>query len=327
MVWLESNGWQDPSDNVVFAENSFSTQDSTEQWAAEDWVNKPYRTGFLSNARCTSLVDNHFFNLRDAVSIAGDQSLVQGNLIEDMGNDGIDIMASELVIRGNRIRNGRHSPAELLHPDGIQGWTLGGATNHNVTINSNSVINLNPAEDNALQGITIFDGHWDGLTVSNNLVINNHWHGISLFGVDNALVINNTVASARPEKYVNWIAIADAKDKTPSTHVIVRNNIAPQLTFDVMDVTFDYNIAQNKIVYRRGEDRIEAVTGTIGEHNVIDKNIFQTFIGYDPSRGKFDLTPNPTSPAAGAGTERSARQLDIQGRPRKPPIDIGAYAR
>ena len=136
-----------------------------------------------------------------------------------MGNDGVDMIASDVVIRGNLIRSGRHTPAEPLHPDGIQGWTSKGSTNRNVVVDSNKIINLNPAEDNYLQGISIFDGKWDGLTVTNNLVITNFWNGITLFGVANALVINNTVIATRPDKRPTWLSIAPAKDKTPSQHV------------------------------------------------------------------------------------------------------------
>src|SRR5208283_637782 len=103
------------------------------------------------------LVNNHFYNLRDAVSIGGDQSLIERDVIEDMGNDGIDMIASDVVIRGNLIRSGRHTPAEPLHPDGIQGWTSKWSTNRNVVVDSNKIINLNPAKDNYLQGISIFD--------------------------------------------------------------------------------------------------------------------------------------------------------------------------
>ena len=327
LVWLESHDWEGPSDNIVLANNTFSTQDSTEQWSPADWVNKPYRSGFSTNARCTSLLDNHFFNLRDAVAIAGDQSLIQGNLIEKMGNDGIDIMASDLTIRDNRIRDGRHTPADPLHPDGIQGWSIGGATNRNVVIDSNSIINLDPADDNVLQGISIFDGHWDGLTISNNLVINNAWHAISIWGVDNAVVVNNTVASAKPEKFVNWIMVNVSKDNSPSTYVIVRNNIAPQFNIESTDVTFDHNIAQKKIIYRSGNGRGEAASGVIGDRNVIDPVIFGTFVDFDISRGKLDLRPGLTSAAARAGSDEAAPLVDIERRPRNPPIDIGAYAR
>ena len=81
---------------------------------------------------------------------------------------------------------GATPPPKPCTPTHIQGWSIGEATNRNVVIDSNSIINLNPADDNILQGISIFDGHWDGLTISNNLVINDAWHAISLWGVENA---------------------------------------------------------------------------------------------------------------------------------------------
>ena len=117
-------------------------------------------------------------------------------------------------------------------------------TNRNVVINSNWVVNLNPAADNYLQGITIFDGKWDGLKVSNNLVVTNTWHGISLYGVNNALVVNNTVIATKSEKFPTWLTVRSAKDKEPSQHVVVRNNIATQVSVEGTDVTVDHNIAR-----------------------------------------------------------------------------------
>ena len=134
LVGLVSHGWLGPSSDIVFIDDLFSTEDNTAGWSPQDWVEKPYATGLATGARCATIVNNHFFNLRDAISVSGDQSLIEGNLIEDIGNDGIDLMASDLLIRGNRIRNGRHSPAEPLHADGIQGWTIRGATNRNIVI-------------------------------------------------------------------------------------------------------------------------------------------------------------------------------------------------
>ena len=129
------------NDNIIFEGNSVSTTDDTSSWSEEDWVKRPNATALKSASRCTVIRDNHIYNIRDALSISGNHSIVENNLIERMGNDGIDIMASDLIIRHNRIRSSRHTSAEPLHADGIQGWTLGGATNRNVTIDGNAIIN------------------------------------------------------------------------------------------------------------------------------------------------------------------------------------------
>jgi hypothetical protein len=327
LVGLLSHGWLGPSSDIIFIDNSFSTEDSTAEWRPEDWVEKPYADGMMTEARCATIANNHFFNLRDAISVRGDQSLIDGNLIEDFGNDGIDIMASDLVIKGNRIRSGRHTPAEPLHPDAIQGWTLRGATNRNVIIDSNSIVNLNQAADNLLQGISIFDGRWDGLTVVNNLVVTNAWHGISLYGVDNALVINNTVAPSRPERFPAPLVIHDAKDKTPSRGDVVRNNIASELIITGSDIKFDHNIAEKKIAYDVDGRVVNISSGSFGDHNIIDPYIFRTFVDFELKAGKTNLRPLARSPATGEGSAELAPPVDNSGKPRRSPIDIGAFAR
>ena len=98
-----------------------------------------------------------------------------------------------------------------------------------------------------MQGISIFDGKWDSIEIVNNVVVTNIWHGIALYGVDNAKVINNTVLASRPAKFPTWIMVHPAKDKTPSKHVVVRNNIASQISVGGFDVEADHNIALGRI--------------------------------------------------------------------------------
>ena len=327
LVTLESHNWLGPSDNIVLVDNSFSTQGDSGEWRPEDWVSRPLGVGFASAARCTALIGNHFFNLVNAVMITGDASLIEGNRIEKMGNDGIDIVASDLVVRRNRIENGRHTPGQPLHADGIQGWTLHGATNRNVVIDSNWIVNVSEDTDNYLQGITIFDGEWDGLTVTNNLVITNTWHGISLYGVSDALVANNTVIPSRAGG-TSWLMIHDSKAKTPSQHVVVRNNIAQEYIVAAKDLQFDHNLAQSEIDYQsEGGGSVRIRHGGVGDRNTIHPGLFHWFVDFDPAHGDFDLRPSPASPAREAGAEERAPADDILGRQRTPPIDIGAFAR
>src|SRR5208337_76516 len=109
MVELGVSDYYGPTDNIFFDSNSFSTTDNVDEWSDADWVNKPYVTAFSSFSRCTTLLDNHFYNVRNAATIAGNNSLVVDNLIEHFGNDGLDIMASNLTISHNVIKSGHHS--------------------------------------------------------------------------------------------------------------------------------------------------------------------------------------------------------------------------
>ncbi len=326
MVEVGYTDYFGPTDNIVFATDSFSTQDDISKWADADWVSKPYDAAFRTKSRCTALFSSHFYNVRNAVVFSGDNSVAAANLIENMGNDGFDLTASNLTISHNVIRNGHHTPAEPLHADGIQGWTLKGATNRNIRIEGNFVTDLNQSDNNNMQGISIFDGKWDGVEIVNNVVVTNTWHGVALYGVDNAKIINNTVLPSRPAKFPAWIMVHSGKDKNPSSHVIVRNNIAEQIIAGGIDVVVDHNIATGRIQHLtlRGIDPAQtSATFSFNIENVPPDAIFRSF---DVQNRKFDLRLAAKSPALGAGSAQDAPAVDIDGRPRKPPIDIGAYA-
>jgi hypothetical protein len=313
--------------NIVFAGNSVSTIDDASRWTDTDWVKKPFATGLTTSATCVTISGNHFSNLRNAVSLEGERILVADNKIDNFGNDGIDVVASNVTIRGNTITDGHHTKSEPLHPDGIQGWTKPGVTNTNVVIDRNTIIKTGDTLVSAMQGISIFDGKWDGLTVSNNVVVTNHWHGIALFGIANAKVINNTVVAYNPAKYPTWISIQNAKDGTPSRNVIVRNNITTQLVYNEDGVTADHNIvARNIAATASGKTASVSKPGTYGNRNRVDPNVYGTFVLVDNTKGAYDLRLKANSPAIGAGNPDLAPATDILGKPRTRPIDIGAYA-
>ena len=182
----------------------------------------------------------------------------------------------------------------------------------------------NLSEDNYLQGISIFDGKWDGLTVVNNVVVTNTWHGIALYGVIHAIVVNNTVIAGHPDKFPTWITVHNSKDKSPSQDVVVRNNIATTFQLDGVDFKFDHNIAQLKIQFDT-QDGIKD-SSSVGKHDEINPDIASYFRKFDPGAARFDLHLKADSPAVGAGSADLAPAVDIEGRPRTPPIDIGAYA-
>ena len=316
-----------PTSNIVFAGNAVSTADDTSGWTDTDWVKKPFATGLSTSAACVTISGNHFSNIRNAISLEGDRILAADNKIDNFGNDGIDVVASNVTIRGNTITDGRHTKSEPLHPDGIQGWTKPGATNTNVVIDRNIIIKTGDTQVSAMQGISIFDGKWDGLTVSNNIVVTNHWHGIALYGIANARIINNTVVAYDPVKYPTWITIQNAKDGTPPRNVIVRNNITTQLVYNEDGVTADHNIAARSISTTvAGKTTSVSKPGTYGNRNLIDPNVYGTLVTIDNTRARYDLRLKANSPAIGAGNPDSAPATDILGKPRNRPIDVGAYA-
>ncbi len=220
---------------------------------------------------------------------------------------------------------GRHSSAEVMHADAIQGWSVRGATNHDVIIDGNVVINDNMSEGSYMMGIDLFDGKWERVTVSNNVVVTNTWNGIVLFGVDDALIVNNTVLATHPKPYGTWISLRPSKDKRPSHGAVVRNNIATAFIIDAPDVELDHNIAQQSFTLNRGGGTSVLNHGDMGTRNVVNPAVMRGFVAFDPEGRKFDLRLRPNSPAAGAGSPDRAPAVDAAGKPRKPPVSVGAY--
>ena len=303
----------------MFTGNFVSTVDDTNKWTDEDWVKRPFNFGLLSSATCVSITGNHFFNLRNAVQFDGDRHLVANNKIDNFGADGIDIIASNAVVRNNTITSPRHTKTDPLHPDGIQGWTKPGATNRNVVIDANTIIKTGDPKISEMQGIGIFDGKWDNLTISNNVIVTNHWHGIAVFGPTNSKIVNNTVLASDPGR-LTWIKIGKSKDGRPPVNVIVRNNIATRLDNTEEGASADHNLVAKMIVTSAGGKPVyNSKPGSYGNRNVIDPGTYGGFVKMDQSKGIYDLRLKANSPAAGSGSPDAVPSTDILGRQRVPP--------
>jgi parallel beta-helix repeat protein len=142
---------------------------------------------------------------------------------------------------------------------------------------------------------------FENWVVENNLVITDHWHGISFYGAINCRIVNNTVVdndlTPSPDP---WIMVTDHKDGTPSSGVIVRNNISTDYSFSG-GVTEDHNI---EITMNQTSTYFVNPSGGIGDYHLI-----------------------VTSPAIDAGSAVSAPNIDKDGiaRPQDSGFDIGAY--
>lgn len=317
-----------PTSDVIFSGGSVSTTDDSNTWTDLDWVKKPFVFGLLSSATCVSISGNRFFNLRNAVQFDGDRHFISDNEINNFGNDGIDIIASNATVQHNKITNGRHTKSEPSHPDGIQGWTKNSQTNTNVLIDGNIIIKTGDPQITEMQGIGIFDGKWDGLTISNNVVVTNHWHGIAVAGATNTKIINNTVVAYDPITRPTWITVFSPKDRPPSENVIVRNNITTRLVFPEAGVTADHNIVAQRIdTVVSGTPVYISKLGSYGSNNTINPDIYNSLMKVDHSKGVYDLRLKANSPAIARGNPEQAPARDLLGKTRKLPVDIGAYSR
>jgi len=143
--------------------------------------------------------------------------------------------------------------------------------------------------------------------IENNLVITDHWHGISLYGAINCKIINNTVVDPYDSAVgPAWIKIDTHKtDGTVnsgalSTGNIIRNNIVNQLA-NADDIG---GVDHNEII--GGGDDYE--------------NYFVAYQDFD-----YHLMPMAAMIDNGSITQAPAVDIENTPRPQGDGIDIGAY--
>jgi parallel beta-helix repeat protein len=179
---------------------------------------------------------------------------------------------------------------------------VGDDTVWGVVLRGNTIINFedpNQPYRGTLQGIGCFDGFYADWIVENNVVIVNHYHGITLSGAVNCRIINNTVIDrdTTDSDISPWIRVGDHKNGLASENCVVRNNIYYR--------TLSLDSPQTE------------------DHNLQVRDYASNFVDF----GQFDLRLKEGSPAIDAGTSDLAPLLDIIGvsRPQGLLHDIGAY--
>lgn len=280
--------------------------DDISGWTATDWVNRT-GNGIIMDGSNITAFNNTITAVDHGIACSANNSLVSHNLIVNFRGDGIRGLGDDDVYEYNTIKN--EYDVDENHDDGFQSWSYGSGgvgtgTVKNVILRGNTIINYedpNQPYRGNLQGIGLFDGMFENWIVENNLIITDHWHGISFYGAINCKIINNTVVdndlTPSPDP---WIMVNNHKNGTPSSGVIVRNNIAT-----------DYSLTG----------------GYTADHNIeITMNNASTYF-VNPSGGNGDYRLNATSPAIDAGNGDSAPGIDKDGvvRPQGNNFDIGCY--
>ncbi|MCA9523680.1 MAG: right-handed parallel beta-helix repeat-containing protein, partial [Myxococcales bacterium] len=304
MVQLEQTTYHGPIREIVVEGcRLFSVPDSA-GWSANDWDSKS-ANGISADGEGITLRNNRLTNVNFGISVSAHSSLVEGNLIENFAGDGMRGLGDYTVFQYNTVKN--CYKVNDNHDDGFQSWsvgsdgTVGTGEVTGVVLRGNRIINYEDPNQPfrcTLQGIGMFDGTFVDWVIENNIIITDHWHGITLLGARGSRVVNNTVLDPNDESPgPPWIKIAAHKDGTPPEDCVVRNNLATDFTSDSVGVTEDHNL--------RIDDAM--------------------LLFVNPT--SYDLHLLPNSPAIDKGDPTLAPAIDIDGTPRPvgSAIDLGAY--
>ncbi|MBK8504911.1 MAG: right-handed parallel beta-helix repeat-containing protein [Saprospiraceae bacterium] len=173
--------------------------------------------------------NNQCHNVDQGITMVGDSAEVRNNQIVNFAGDGMRGLGSYLIFENNLVKN--CYDVNDNHDDGFQSFTdinnpfVGNVLRGNIIINYENP--LQPFKG-TLQGIGCFDGPYVDWIIENNLVVVNHYHGISLYGADHCTIVNNTVVDIDSANSPNgtWILITDHKNGTPSSNCLIQNNIS-----------------------------------------------------------------------------------------------------
>jgi parallel beta-helix repeat protein len=248
------------SSDIIIDRCTFTSQADVSRWSVADWRAHVW-SGIRADGPGHLVKNNHLVHVAFALQLAEGctNAIVERNTIEEFSGDGIRIAgADHCTIRNNIVRNSVELDSNTTvgnHEDGIQGWgdIIGLRVSGNLVTNDN--VSERPLRG-FMQGIVTFDGSSTECVYENNVVLTEHWHGITVFGAYRCTIVNNTVlafpGSGPYEIGPPWINISPRKDGTPSVGNLVRNNLTTALALESSALTRDHNV-----VDRYAEDFLE----------------------------------------------------------------------
>jgi hypothetical protein len=304
LMFIEWHNWSGPSTYITVEDCYLYSIENTFSWSAEDW-DQLSCTAINSSGKHVIIRNNYCKNVNFGISSSGDSCLVEYNTIENFAGDGLRGLGNYNTFQYNIVKNSYDVNGN--HDDGFQSWSVGEEgvgtdTVWGVTLRGNTIINYedpNQPHRGTLQGIGCFDGFYADWVIENNVVIVDHYHGITLSGAVNCRIVNNTVADrdTTGSDISPWIRVGDHKNGSGSVGCVVRNNI----------------------YYRTlSVDSLQTV-----DHNLRIRNYDSNFVDFE----HFDLRLKEGSPAIDGGASELAPSVDIRGitRPQGNFYDIGAY--
>ena len=305
LVHLESHGWRGPVQEITIEDCTISSADDSSAWSADDW-NRRARDGIRADGPQITIRRNRLKNVNFGISAAGPRALVEHNTVENFAGDGLRGLGDYSVFQYNVVKN--CYDVNDNHDDGFQSWSVGpGGVGtgevKGIVLRGNTFINYEDPKQphrGPLQGIGCFDGMFVDWVIENNVVVVDHYHGITLAGARGCKIVNNTVIDPNDQRPgPSAIRIGPHKNKTPSRECTVRNNLASALDVRGESMTADHNVI------------------------VADRAAFFE------NAAAFDFRLRPGSPAIDAGLSDAAPKDDRAGvkRPQGRAVDLGAYER
>ena len=251
IVEVADHDWSGPAWDIELVDLDVYSIDDAAAWGPAEWVDLASSGVDIDAARVT-LRDSRIRNVRFGISVSGTDARIQRNLVAGFSADGMRGLGDRGLFEYNRVQDNLiGDDFDENHDDGFQSWSLGedgvgsGAVT-GVVLRGNVFVNAtDPANPlrSSMQGIGCFDGFFVDWTVENNVVVTDHWHGISFYGMRDSRILNNTVIDLDDgQPGPPWIMVHDHKDGRPSENVLVRNNLSTDFSLEGIAIVADHNL-------------------------------------------------------------------------------------
>ncbi|MDD2797802.1 MAG: hypothetical protein PHV20_04340 [Bacteroidales bacterium] len=172
---------------------------NSDVWNSENWM-KNAQNGFVIDGKRHKIQFNRIKNVRTGIINRSEQTQFAYNSVNFFTESAIQTAGNDCVFEHNLLKNavvlGNYSNSAFVFlnrngekkgtPNIIKNNTLRGNIIYDYTNYKRKFIG-------AMMGIVSFDNILDMCTFENNLVVTDHWHGITLFNVNNSSIVNNTV--------------------------------------------------------------------------------------------------------------------------------------
>ena len=331
------------SNNLYFNKcNIYTDSVDVANWERLDWF-----TGTLSGMMLRSkytVVDNcTITNTNFSIEVHGRYTEFTNSIIENFVGDAIRALSSFSIYEYNTVKNsyditgyddnssGKYPDYPIgkgNHDDLFQSYTSRvGGTEYAVTDNTvrynkfYSYTDASQVDKSYTQGIALFDGFFNNWIIENNLIVTDSWHGITMLGVNDAVIANNTIINnsiyndlvlgngAAVNNMTPFIWVGKTKSGEKSYDNTIRNNLIIQSKFGASGYKNIIDEAENTLI--QNNNTIPTAT---------EANYFVDF-------NNFDINTKTNSPAIDQGINIDLQVYDINNFSRLigTNVDCGAY--
>ena len=198
LYYVSGDSTNGPASDITLENCELSSIPDSSSWTSTEW-NSYAANGIEAYGDNIIIRKNTIKNVNFGIQVNGTNCSIQKNVISDFCGDGMRGFGSDLLFEYNTVKNCHN--VNDNHCDAFQSWP-NPSTPERIVLRGNTILQwdatVRPSWAQELQGFGIFGGPFKDWRIENNVVITSFYHGITLLGGVNCLIVNNSVIDEDP---------------------------------------------------------------------------------------------------------------------------------